>query len=146
MEITTILEEGIRKDHKKNWYIFLLIQKLLVEEHFDWLKVVINHQSKALIGKGTLGVGFRKYNILFSYSPFHDHRYDRIYIDDRKIEYHHEIHIYGDCSLCLYHPTIDRPLFQTIPLFRMVPWIGEWIVFYEQWKIYGVWFGKEIKH
>jgi hypothetical protein len=28
----------------------------------------------------------------------------------------------------------------------MIPWITEWIVFYEQWKKYGVWFGAEIKH
>lgn len=37
-------------------------------------------------------------------------------------------------------------LFQKIPLFRMIPWITEWIIFYEQWKKYGIWLGKEIKH
>ena len=51
-----------------------------------------------------------------------------------------------DLSLCLYHPIIDKPTFRIIPLFQMIPWISEWIVFYEQWKKYGVWLGKEIKH
>jgi len=38
------------------------------------------------------------------------------------------------------------PAFRTIALFNMIPWISEWIVFYEQWKKYGVWLGREIKH
>ena len=49
-------------------------------------------------------------------------------------------------SLCLYHPIIDKPYLQCIPLYKMIPWITEWIIFYIQWKKYGVWLGREIKH
>lgn len=146
MELITILEENIREKHQKDWYLFLSVQKFLVEKHFDWMELHINSKTKSLIGKGTLRVGGKSYNVLLSYSPFHYHRYDRVYIDDKTIKYNDEIHLYGDFSLCLYHPVIDMPAFQIIPLFKIVPWISEWIVFYEQWKKYGVWLGKEIKH
>lgn len=146
MELITILEENIKKRHQRDWYIFLSIEKFLVEENFDWLKLHIDFQSKSLLGKGVLNIGCRTYTILLSYSPFHEHRYDRIYVNDRSISYNKDIHLYRDLSLCLYHPTVDQPIFQKIPLFKMVPWISEWVVFYEQWKKYGIWFGKEIKH
>ncbi|MGQ3015003.1 MAG: hypothetical protein ACT6QS_14935 [Flavobacteriales bacterium] len=146
MNLITISEENISKNHQKDWYIFLSIQKLLVEEHFDWVKFHINTQDKLLIGKGVLNSGNKKYEIFILYSPFYNNRYDRIYINDKSIKYNKAIHLYSDLSLCLYHPTIDQPLFGKIPLFKMLPWISEWIVFYEQWKKYGVWLGKEIKH
>jgi len=146
MELITILEENIRKNHQKDWYIFLYGQKILMEKYFDWLELYINPKSKSLIGKGQLSMGSKNYSILLSYSPFHTYRYDRIYIHDKSIEYNKDIHLYEDLSLCLYHPIIDKPTFRIIPLFQMIPWISEWIVFYEQWKKYGVWLGKEIKH
>lgn len=146
MELITILEENIRKNHQKDWYIFLYVQKILMEKYFDWLELYINPKSKSLIGKGQLSIGSKNYSILLSYSPFHNHRYDRIYIDDKTIKYNKEIHLYRDLSLCLYHPVIDKPAFKIIPLYKIIPWISEWIVFYEQWKKYGVWLGKEIKH
>lgn len=146
MDLITILEATIRKKNQKDWYIFLYVQKILVEKYFDWLELRINGQSKSLIGKGILKISGRKYNVLLFYSPFHNYRYDRIYIDDDAIKYSDDIHLYRDLSLCLYHPIIDKPAFDIIPLFKIVPWISEWVVFYEQWKKYGVWLGKEIKH
>src|SRR5690606_8887075 len=104
----------------------------------------INLKTKSLIGKGTLNIGGKTYEVLLSYSPFYENRYDRIYINDKTIKYNDDIHVYKDLSLCLYHPIIDQALLQKIPFFKMVPWISEWITFYEQWKKYGVWFGKEI--
>ncbi len=146
MDIITILEANIRNKHQKDWYLFLSIQKVLVEQHFEFLNLCIDQETKSLLGKGLLIIGIKKYNICLSYSPFHKIRYDRIFLNEKTITYHKDIHLYGDMSLCLYHPIIDKPLFQIIPLFQMIPWITEWIVFYEQWKKYGVWLGKEIKH
>lgn len=142
----TVLEDGVRTMHQENWHLFLSIQKRLVESHFDWLKFRINSNSKSLYGSGVLNVNGKNYDIFLGYSPFNRLRYDRIYIDDKTIKYHKDIHLYSDFSLCLYHPKIDQPLFQKIPLVNIIPWISEWIVFYLQWKKYGVWLGKEIKH
>jgi hypothetical protein len=146
MNLIAILEDNIKLNHKKNWLSFLLIEKLLVEKHFNWICLRIDNQSKLLIGKGTLNVEGKDYEVLLSYSPYNKYRYDRIYINDKSIEFNNEIHLYGDKSLCLYHPVFDKPKLNTIPLYKMIPWITEWIVFYEQWKKYGVWLGDEIKH
>lgn len=146
MNLITTLEENIKREQRKNWYLFLSVEKHLVERYFDWIKLEIDTKNRALYGKGLLNIGGKKHEILLSYSPFHKYRYDRIYINDSTIKYNSKIHLYGDLSLCLYHPTIDKPIFKTIPLCKMIPWISEWIIFYEQWKKYGVWFGREIKH
>lgn len=146
MNLIAILEENIKYNQKKQWYIFLLVEKFLVERHFEWIDLKINAENKSLLGKGTLYVEGKKYNISMSYSPYNHYRYDRIYIDDSTIQFNNSIHLYGDKSLCLYHPIFDKKLLNTIPLYKMIPWITEWIVFYEQWKKYGVWLGDEIKH
>lgn len=146
MNLITILEEGIKANHRKHWYVFLTIQKYLVEKHFTWLNLQINSAEKSIIGKGILNIESKKYTVLLSYSPFHKYRYDRIYIDDEKIKYHADNHLYADNSLCLYHPLIDQARLQKIPFFEMIPWITEWVINYELWKKYGVWFYKEIKH
>lgn len=137
---------NIRLQNQKHWFLFLSIQKYLVEKNFGWLRLYIDSDTKALIGKGKLRINRKEYEILLSYSPFHKYRYDRIFINDNCIEYREDNHLYIDNSLCLYHPLIDKPLFQIMPLYRMVPWISEWIVWYEHWKIYGVWLGEEIRH
>lgn len=146
MNHITVLEENVRKEHQKDWYAFLSVQKFLVERYFDWLKLYIDSSSKSLLGRGFLRIGSKRYGILLSYSPYHPFRYDRIYIEDDLITYNRSIHLYDDLSLCLYHPTLDQGLFQKIPLYKMIPWITEWIIFYEQWKKYGVWLGDEIRH
>lgn len=146
MNHTTVLENNLENDNKINWHFFLSCQKLLVEQNFDWLKLILDSKNKRLIGSGEVKVDQKKISVILSYSPFNLFRYDQIYITDQDIEYHRDIHLYPDNSLCLYHPKIDQPLIQRIPLVKMIPWITEWIVFYEQWKKYGVWLGREIKH
>lgn len=146
MELITTLEAIIKKRHQRYWLPFLGVQKSLVEEYFDWLDIYISTKSKSIIGSGKLNVDGELYEVIFSYSPFNNHRYDRVYITGRDITFNRNIHLYGDLSLCLYHPTIDKPIFQFVPLFKMIPWITEWIIFYNLWKKYGVWLAKEIKH
>ncbi|WP_133440908.1 hypothetical protein [Chryseobacterium salivictor] len=146
MDLITILEGNIRKNNQKNWFSFLLVQKALVEKHFEWLILDIDTKSRSLNANGFLNIGNKYYSIKLSFSPFHLFRYDRIFINNKPIRYNDDIHLYSDLSLCLYHPIIDQPVLRKIALYEIIPWIIEWIVFYEQWKKYGVWFGKEIKH
>lgn len=146
MSFIGILEDNIKTNHKNNWYLFLKIEKNLVEKYFKWIELSLGEKNKSLIGKGVLYFRSKKYEVLLSYSPFNKYRYDRIYINDKKIKFNDDIHLYYDKSLCLYHPIYDKPALNFIPLYKMIPWIVEWIVFYEQWKKYGVWLGNEIKH
>lgn len=144
MSLITTLENRLIDNYKKDYYLHLTLEKFLVEKHFNWLKIEL--KGKALFGNGILQIANKSYSIELIYSPFLPNRFDRIYIKDKSISYNRNIHLYRDLSLCLYHPVIDKPLFKIIPLYQMIPWISEWCVFYEEWKKYGIWLGKEIQH
>lgn len=146
MNFIITMEGDIKRQNQKYWFTFLSVQKYFVEKNFEWLKLYIDLKSKELKGKGVLEIQGKRYEIILSFSPFFKYRYDRIFINDRSIKYTRDNHMYGDNSLCLYHPVVDKPLLETIPLHRMIPWITEWIVWYKHWKKYGVWLGDEIKH
>lgn len=146
MNIIEILEDNIQYSHRKNWYLFLFIEKVLVEKYFDWISLNINKERKCLEGKGVLNISGKIYKISLQYSPYFKVRYDKIFIDNPKIRYNDDIHLYRDKSLCLYHPIIDKAIFGFIPLYKIIPWITEWVIFYEQWKKYGIWLGDEVKH
>ena len=147
MNLITILEKNRIEECKKNWFVLLSIEKYFIEKYFHWIKLEI--KGKVLVGNGVLKIGDKTYSIKLSYSPFffdYSGRFETIKINDKTIKYNSKIHLYNDLSLCLYHPKIDKPILKTIPLFNMIPWISEWCVHYEEWKKYGVWLGKEIKH
>lgn len=137
-------EDSILKDYKKDCDYLLFMEKVLVEYFFDWLR--LTQIENALLGKGTLHVGGERFEIILKYSPCLPLRFDRIWITNQNIVYNSAIHVYQDLSLCLYHPTLDKPLFKMIPLVKMIPWITEWCVHYSEWKKYKVWLGREINH
>ncbi len=144
MNLIEILEDKIQHQNRLQWLLYLTKEKFFAEKYFRWLKFEIDHSAGILIGQGNLFSNHKSYEITIRYSPFYRYRYDKIFI--KGISYHRDIHMYPDASLCLYHPFFDKPAFKHVELFRIIPWISEWIVFYEQWRRYGVWLGKEIKH
>lgn len=144
MSLIEIMENKQIKEYQENSHNLLSLEKTLVEYHYSWLTLILTKTE--ILGKGNLIVGDEKYEILLRYSPFLPVRFDRIYIGNKDIQYHPSIHMYGDTSLCLYHPILDKPLLKLIPLLKMIPWITEWCVHYSEWKKYGVWLGREIKH
>jgi len=139
-----MVEKIINENYKNNYRLNLILEKNLVELNFDWLKFKI--LNKVLVGSGRFYIGQKKYDIEINYSPYFAHRNDRIYVKSENIVFDDRIHVYADLSLCLYHPQIDKPPFQTIPLYKLIPRIIEWCIYYENFKVYKVWLGKEIKH
>ncbi len=91
----------------KNVGLNLLMEKHLVEKHFDWIKVRI--EDGAIWGYGSLVVNGNRYQVSLEYKPRIDKfgridRFDRIRING--IKYHLKTHLYLDDTLCLYHPRI----------------------------------------
>lgn len=144
MSIIEILEDKIIKEYQEKSYQYLMIEKTLIETNFNWLKLDI--QSTYIKGEGKLRTPLNTYQVELLYSPFLKGRFDRIYIKNIDLQYHPKIHVYPDLTLCLYHPIFDKPIFKNVALARMIPWITEWCIHYEEWKKYGVWLGKEILH
>lgn len=138
----TIMEEQLLEEYRRNSMINLHIEKILVEKYFSWIK--LKNSNNLIEGSGVLNLSEKKYKVHLAYSPFFSDHFDRIYIEG--INYHPKIHLYRDLSLCLYHPIIDRSPFEILPLVKIIPWISEWCINYENWKKYGVWLGDEIQH
>jgi len=56
-------------------------------------------------------------------------------------------HIYNNSTLCLFYPKKQPWSNKTCHIFsHTIPWIHEWILFYEIWKISGVWEHPEVTH
>ena len=145
MSRIAIMEVKYLEYNRRNWLPHLIVQKYLIEKHFDWLTLKLSDFS--LVGEGAVPIQDKKFNISLKYSPFYRSiRKERISITNEKIKFNHKIHVYGDLTLCLYHPILDSPYNGIMPLFKMIPWISEWCHFYEEWKKYRVWLAPEIKH
>jgi hypothetical protein len=145
MKSIGILETIALETARQNSYLYLLIEKILVEKRCDWLQCQIVENE--LYAKGYLNSknDGKKYQILIKYSYFYPGRFDRIWIIEPHIKYHPKIHMYYNQTLCLYYPK-DLPITRITPLARMLPWISEWVVKYEFWKKYKVWLGEEVSH
>jgi len=70
----------------------------------------------------------------------------RVFVKKPRIPYNEDIHMYQDGHLCLYYP---RDMFwssNTSITEHTIPWINEWIIYYELYKISGVWEGLAAPH
>lgn len=70
----------------------------------------------------------------------------RVFIKNPKISYNEDIHMYRNGNLCLYYP---RDMYwdsnSSITEYT-IPWINEWIIYYELYKISGIWEGPAAPH
>lgn len=69
-----------------------------------------------------------------------------VYIEEPEIIPSAKIHIYKEGSLCLYYPKETPWKHQFHISDTILPWTAEWLVFYELYKLYGVWLGKSASH
>jgi len=142
-----ILEVIKNHNHRKDSYLFLHVEKFMVEQYFDWLSLDIRGnylQGEAYLSpKGCTN----NYQVQIYYSPFllssKDKRYDRIYIKKPNIKFNPKIHMYGDTSLCLYYPNDNL---NYVPLFKSLTWTSEWLIKYEYFQQTGTWIGNEVEH
>lgn len=124
-----------------NKYGVLSYQRKLVEENFPFLDCTI--QNKVLICSGWMQPDNckEKYKIKIEYVAGHEPKSTILYpiIEPRK-----EIHMYKDHSLCLHYPP-DMKWNEKIKIYEYtVPWISEWVIFYEIYLINGgKWEGRE---
>lgn len=146
MKSIQISDHNIKEDNCTHWISFLETHRYLAEKKFGWLNWHLNRKHWLLEGSGKIIIDKQTYTIKIWYSPFFPNRYDRIFITSPFIEYNDKIHFYRDLSLCLYHPVFDVPQGQIVPLYRIIPWISEWIINYKKWQKYGIWFSNEIAH
>ena len=118
-----------------------MYQQKLIERHFKFLNCKI--KKTVLVCAGTLKLANCRniYSILIEYVAGYE---PKTTILSPNIMPCQEIHMYQDHSLCLHYPK-DMVWNERTLIFKYtVPWISEWIYYYEIYLINGnVWEGPE---
>jgi hypothetical protein len=130
---------GRRRAYNK--YAFLSFQKKQVEDHFHFLKCRIEQNVLICTGYVQPEGCNKQYKVQIRYvvgkepkstilSPF--------------IEPSKHIHMYQDHSLCLHYPP-DMEWNERTAIYKYtIPWLIEWIIFYELYLVNGnKWEGRE---
>lgn len=61
-------------------------------------------------------------------------------------EHRNTVHLYADNSLCLFNPNRDEWNPAMLVADTIVPWVCEWIFFFESWLQTGSWLGGGDSH
>lgn len=70
----------------------------------------------------------------------------QVFIDSHSIKPRKAIHLYHNGALCLHYPPDVNWKHRTSVAAYTIPWVLEWLVCYELWKLTGKWEGAEFKH
>lgn len=127
-----------------NYFSKLARQKVLIEKNYTYLKCNTSKGTLTCKGKLQPNDACKEYTIKLIYKVGTQ---PKVKILEPQIEYNDEIHLYKSGNLCLFHSSDliwndDKIIIAE----TIIPWISEWIIFYEIWLITGKWLGKEIKH
>lgn len=129
---------------QKSWIGFLYKTKIECEKEFKWISFEI--KGKLLEGYGSLEFNGRIYHFKLLYSPFYPIRFERIMVETKNLIKSADTHFNGDGSLCLYHPILDLKGQLYHDLVGIIPWISEWIYYYDKYLEYKIWLGPEYPH
>jgi hypothetical protein len=126
---------------KYNKYALLVRQKKRVESNFKFFTCRIHNKVLVCIGFIRPNGCKNKYKVKIEYVAGNEPKTTMLepYVEPCK-----EIHMYQDYSLCLHYPP-DLPWNEKILIHEYtIPWLIEWIVYYELYLINGkIWEGRE---
>lgn len=114
-------------------------QKYFINKHFTFLRSRI--ENGKLICRGQLQPeGCSSYDVKIEFTAGYP---PIVKIVNLKVESKFEVHMYDCGSLCLYYPADMKWKDHTKISEYTIPWITEWIYYYEVWKLTGQWKGPE---
>ena len=134
-----------QKHSNQSNYYFLIHEKKELETNYDFLDCKIKLER----GRYLLIV-FGKYNqtgVDYTYKVVYDGvTSPKVWILSPNLVMNPP-HVYEDKSLCLYYP-LEQPwkCGKSFLYSHTIPWVHEWILFNEIWKITGVWEHPEVNH
>lgn len=123
-------------------YLILYNQQKLIEQHYNFLKCKIKQGVLVCTGWIISENYANKYNVEISCTVGNE-PYCKI-LEPLDITPSQKIHMYDDHSLCLHYPP-DKKWTSWTPIYRFtIPWLLEWIIYYEIFLINGgYWEGPE---
>jgi len=128
------------KHYQSKKYAFLYHQKLLIEQTFSYLKCDIKNNVLVCIGWLQPQDCKDRYKVKIEYVVGYEPKTTILkpFILPSK-----HIHMYKDHSVCLHYPP-DMRWNEKIKICEYtIPWVSEWIIFYEIYQITGKWEGRE---
>ena len=126
-------------------YKILYMQLQGIEKKYDCFTCKIIGHGSMLLCKGSLQPldYIEPYQIKFTQTAGNA---PRVFVVSPQVEYNPKIHMYKEGNLCLYYPVEFNWKANTSVAMYMIPWINEWIIYYELYKISGVWEGPSSPH
>jgi len=121
--------------------IYLDQERKLLEMHFPFFESVLLRNQLCIFGNICTEKNPQGYSFLLQVTISGP----QVIILHPKIQYHPEIHMYPDSSLCLYDPRKGE-WDPSNHVYSLIPWISEWLIFYELYLINGVWLHPEAEH
>lgn len=138
----SILKTKFNGQKKPNSFSYANIHKIEIGNKFPFIKSRIENDT--LICKGIFHPkGCNKYDIKIEYRAGES---PRVYIINRKIESYSNTHVYSEGNLCLFYPGDIKWKNTTSIAEYTIPWIFEWILFYELYLHVGIWEGEFVEH
>lgn len=122
-------------------FSFAFLQKKELEKKFSFLKCRIENDT--LICRGEFKPNSNTYDVRIE---FRAGSFPQVYILKPLINPYADIHIYKEGSLCLFYPGDLKWKNTTSIAENTIPWIYEWIIFYELYLLTGVWEGEYVPH
>ena len=132
----------IPKNYSQSRKNFLL-EKARVEKHFPFFNCSI--RGNLIVCNGTIQPidECDEYKVQIRYR---ENTNPRVFIKKPKIKPSTEYHMYPDGALCLYDHR-EEPWTNKMRIHEtIIPWVAEWLIYYELWLLSGLWHGKSASH
>ncbi len=126
-------------------YKTLMLHKHRIEYTYDCFECKINGRSQTMTCRGILQPldYIEPYEIEIRVTS---RLAPRVCIKNPKVPYNKDIHMFKNGNLCLFYPRDMLWNSSTSITEYTIPWIIEWILYYELYKISGIWEGPAAPH
>jgi hypothetical protein len=136
------LQTSFQGQKSPNSFFYAMLQKREIENKFSFLRCRIENDT--LICRGIFQPeSCSAYDVKIE---FRAGLFPQVYILNPEIKPSADIHIYNEGSLCLFYPGELKWKDTTSIAENTIPWIFEWILFYELYLLTGVWEGEFVPH
>ncbi len=129
-------------NRSKKTYSIAAFQKHHIEKNYGFLRCEIKYGMLICIGE-LQPENCDRYKIRIEYR---EGIAPQVFILSPHINPRAEIHMYNEGSLCLFYPKEFKWTNSTKIADYTIPWIVEWVLYYELWKATGKWEGAEQSH
>lgn len=118
-------------------YFFLANERRMLLHYYDFITCHYRYPK----GKRTLICNgyYDQLGVRYEYEIQYDGTIPSVYITNPVIPYSFDCHMFSDGKLCLYYSP-EEPWGHDKHLYsHIVPWVHEWILYYEIYKLSGQW-------